>query len=141
MSSIDQPNAARPALNLSALIGRARAILADRSDNRIAQKMAGTVFLVRVGSALLASKQMGALGVKIHVAGRLGGAEMARRETVSFGSVPLSTLRADVDFGYAIARTTYGVIGCKAWVYRGMHPVKERKRPKVGMEVSHGHDA
>jgi small subunit ribosomal protein S3 len=85
--------------------------------------------------------QMGALGVKIHVAGRLGGAEMARRETVSFGSVPLSTLRADVDFGYAIARTTYGVIGCKAWVYRGMHPVKERKRPKVGMEVSHGNDA
>jgi len=87
--------------------------------------------------------QAGAQGVKIHVGGRLGGAEMARRETVVFGSVPLSTLRADLDFGFAIARTTYGVIGCKAWVYRGMLPVKERKRQGVknAAEVTHGNDA
>jgi small subunit ribosomal protein S3 len=87
--------------------------------------------------------QQGALGVKIHISGRLGGAEMARRETVVFGSVPLSTLRADLDFGYAIARTTYGVIGCKAWVYRGMHPLKEKKRSgaKSPAEVTHGNDA
>lgn len=87
--------------------------------------------------------QQGALGVKIHISGRLGGAEMARRETVVFGSVPLSTLRADLDFGYAIARTTYGVIGCKAWVYRGMHPIKEKNRSggKTPAEVTHGDDA
>lgn len=71
--------------------------------------------------------QAGAKGVKIHIAGRLGGAEMSRREQVAFGSVPLSTLRADVDYGFAEARTTYGVIGVKAWVYRGMRPMPEKK--------------
>lgn len=84
--------------------------------------------------------QAGALGVKIHIAGRLGGSEMARREKVAFGSVPLSTLRADVDYGFAEAKTTYGVIGIKVWVYRGMRPVQEKKRVAVA-EVIHGHDA
>lgn len=85
------------------------------------------------------SMQGGAYGVKIMVAGRLGGADMSRTESVVFGSVPLSTLRADVDYGFAQARTTYGVIGVKCWVYRGMRPVKEKKR--VGAEVHHGNDA
>jgi small subunit ribosomal protein S3 len=63
--------------------------------------------------------QAGALGVKMSIAGRLGGAEIARTEKVAMGSVPLSTLDAWVDYGYAIARTPHGVIGVKAWVHRG----------------------
>jgi small subunit ribosomal protein S3 len=61
----------------------------------------------------------GAHGAKVIVAGRLNGAEMARRETVSQGSIPLHTLRADIDFSHALARTTYGVIGVKVWIYKG----------------------
>ena len=63
--------------------------------------------------------KFGALGVKIHCAGRLGGAEMARREWYREGRVPLHTLRADVDYGFAEAKTTYGVIGGKAWIFKG----------------------
>ncbi len=61
----------------------------------------------------------GALGAKVAVAGRLNGAEMARRESVSQGSIPLHTLRADIDYARGLARTTYGVIGVKVWVYKG----------------------
>lgn len=61
----------------------------------------------------------GAQGAKVMVAGRLNGAEMARRETVSQGSIPLHTLRADIDFAHGLARTTYGVIGVKVWIYKG----------------------
>jgi len=68
-----------------------------------------------VGTAL----RMGAQGVKIRCAGRLGGAEMARREWYREGQVPLHTLRADIDYGHALARTTYGVIGVKCWIYKG----------------------
>ena len=58
-------------------------------------------------------------GMKIEVAGRLGGAEIARREWLSKGTLPLHTLRADVDFAKATAKTTYGVIGVKVWIYKG----------------------
>jgi len=61
----------------------------------------------------------GALGAKVMVAGRLNGAEMARRETTSQGSIPLHTIRADIDYAYTVARTTYGVIGVKVWIYKG----------------------
>jgi small subunit ribosomal protein S3 len=61
----------------------------------------------------------GALGAKVIVAGRLNGSEMARREAVSNGSIPLHTLRADIDYGQTVARTTYGIIGVKVWVYKG----------------------
>lgn len=60
------------------------------------------------------------LGARIAVSGRLGGAEMARREEIKRGSIPLQTLRADVDFARARANMTYGVIGIKVWIYRGM---------------------
>jgi small subunit ribosomal protein S3 len=62
----------------------------------------------------------GAKGIRISLSGRLGGAEIARCEKQTVGSVPLTTLQADVDYGYAVAQTTYGTIGCKVWVYRGM---------------------
>jgi small subunit ribosomal protein S3 len=65
--------------------------------------------------------QAGAKGIKICVSGRLGGAEIARQEKATTGSVPLTTLQADVNYGYAIAFTTYGTIGVKVWIYRGMY--------------------
>ena len=68
-----------------------------------------------VGSAL----KFGVKGVRIACSGRLGGAEMARREWYRDGRVPLQTLRADIDYGFAEARTTYGIIGVKVWIYRG----------------------
>ncbi len=65
--------------------------------------------------------QAGAKGIKIQVSGRLGGAEIARQEKVTVGSVPLTTLQADVNYGYAIAFTTYGTIGVKVWIFRGFY--------------------
>ena len=65
------------------------------------------------------SMRLGALGVRIMVAGRLGGAEIARTEQYADGSVPLHTLRADIDYGTAEAETTYGIIGIKVWIYKG----------------------
>ncbi len=62
----------------------------------------------------------GALGVKIQLSGRLGGSEMGRKETQRLGSIPLQTLQANVDYGFAESRTTYGTIGIKVWVYKGM---------------------
>ena len=64
--------------------------------------------------------QAGAKGIKISVSGRLGGAEIARQEKSGMGSVPLTTLQADVNYGYAIAFTTFGTIGVKVWIYRGL---------------------
>jgi small subunit ribosomal protein S3 len=63
--------------------------------------------------------RLGALGVKVHVSGRLNGAEIARSEWYREGRVPLHTLRADIDYGFAEAKTTYGIIGVKVWIYRG----------------------
>src|SRR6476469_9771689 len=65
--------------------------------------------------------QAGAKGIKISVSGRLGGAEIARTEQTVVGSIPLTTLQANVDYGYAPAFTTYGAIGVKCWIYRGMY--------------------
>jgi small subunit ribosomal protein S3 len=63
--------------------------------------------------------RMGALGIRINVSGRLGGAEIARLEWYREGRVPLHTLRADIDFGYGVARTAYGIIGIKVWIFKG----------------------
>ena len=68
-----------------------------------------------------ATMQAGAKGIRIGVSGRLGGAEIARSEKATVGSVPLTTLQADVNYGYAIAFTTYGAIGVKVWIYRGLY--------------------
>ena len=65
--------------------------------------------------------QAGAKGIKISVSGRLGGAEIARQEKSGMGSVPLTTLQANVNYGYAIAYTTFGTIGVKVWIYLGMY--------------------
>jgi len=86
--------------------------VAEQLEKRVAFKRAMKLTVQR-------AMQAGAKGIRINVAGRLGGAEMARREWERRGRVPLHTLRADIDFGTAIARTTYGVIGVKVWIYRG----------------------
>lgn len=65
------------------------------------------------------ARRFGAEGIKVYCSGRLAGAEIARSEWYRDGRVPLHTLRADIDYGYAIARTTYGVIGVKVWIFKG----------------------
>lgn len=69
--------------------------------------------------AVTQSRKAGAKGIKVMCAGRLGGAEMSRTEWYREGRVPLHTLRADVDYGFAEAKTTYGVIGVKVWIFKG----------------------
>jgi len=79
--------------------------------------------------AVTSAMRFGAKGVRIACAGRLGGAEMARREWYREGRVPLHTVRADIDYGLAEARTTYGVIGVKVWIFKGelLQPAPARK--------------
>lgn len=81
----------------------------------------------------------GAKGIKVVVAGRLGGAEMSRRESEKQGRIPLHTLRADIDFGIAEAHTTFGRIGVKVWIYKG-DIMPEPKRPRAEGDFS-GMDA
>lgn len=69
--------------------------------------------------AVSTTMRLGALGIRINAAGRLGGAEMSRREWYREGRVPLHTLRANIDYGIAEAKTTYGVIGVKVWIFKG----------------------
>ena len=69
--------------------------------------------------AMSRTMKQGAKGIKTQVSGRLGGAEIARTEHYSEGTIPLQTLRADIDYGFAEANTTYGIIGVKAWIYKG----------------------
>lgn len=68
-----------------------------------------------------AAMAAGAKGAKVILAGRLGGHEMSRTEELRLGSIPLQTLQANVDYGFAISRTTYGVLGCKVWIYKGLY--------------------
>ncbi len=73
--------------------------------------------------------RLGALGIKVMVSGRLGGAEIARQEWYREGRVPLATLRADIDYGFAQAKTTYGIVGIKVWIFKG--EVIERKHKQT----------
>ena len=79
-------------------------------------------------SCMSRSMKAGALGIKSAVSGRLGGADMARTEFYSEGTIPLQTLRADIDYGFAEADTTYGKVGVKVWIYKGeVLPTKAAK--------------
>ncbi len=104
----------------------------------VAAQLAGRVSFRRaMKKAIATAMRMGAKGIKIRCAGRLGGAEMARIESYNDGSVPLHTLRADVDYGTCTARTTYGAIGVKVWICRGeIFPAdfKEQLRAQVHEE-------
>ncbi|MCK5064907.1 MAG: 30S ribosomal protein S3 [Candidatus Fermentibacteraceae bacterium] len=97
----------------------------DRCDatlvaDKIARQLEGRVSVRRaMRMAIRDAMTDGALGIKVSCAGRLGGAEMSRVNTYHEGRVPLHTLRADIDFSRDIARTTYGIIGVKVWIYHG----------------------
>jgi len=86
--------------------------IATQLEKRIAFRRA-------MRKAVESAQRFGAKGIKVRVSGRLGGREIARAEWYLEGQLPLHTLRADVDYGFAEARTTYGVIGVKVWIYRG----------------------
>ena len=86
----------------------------------IAQQLEGRVSFRRAMKSVIGrTMKSGAKGIKTMVAGRLGGAEIARSESYHEGTIPLQTLRADIDYGVARANTTYGVIGVKVWIYKG----------------------
>ena len=94
----------------------------------IAEQLVGRVSFRRaMKRAVQNAMRAGAKGIKVSCAGRLGGAEMARREWYREGQVPLQTLRADIDYGFYVARTTMGVIGVKVWIYKGMIAEPDRK--------------
>ncbi len=84
-----------------------------------------TAFRRAMRAAVSSAIKVGAIGIKIMVSGRLGGAEIARSEWYLVGKVPLQTLKADIDYGFAEAKTTYGQIGVKVWIYKG-----EKLKPK-----------
>jgi len=86
--------------------------------------------------AMSRAMKLGAKGVKTNVSGRLGGAEIARNEHYHEGTIPLQTLRADVDYGFAEADTTYGKIGVKVWIYKGevLPAVKRERKPEGGVK-------
>jgi small subunit ribosomal protein S3 len=97
--------------------------IAEQLQRRVAFRRA-------MKQAVARTMARGALGVKVQVAGRLGGAEMSRRETEKAGRVPLHTLRADIDYGQTEAHTTFGRIGVKVWIYKG--DVIPERRPAQG---------
>ncbi len=89
------------------------------AENIATQLERRVAFRRAMKKAVQTAMKFGAKGIKVHCGGRLGGAEMARREWYREGRVPLHTLRADVDYGFAEANTTYGVIGVKCWIFKG----------------------
>ena len=89
------------------------------AENIAAQLEKRTAFRRAMKQAIGRSMKMGAKGIKTQVSGRLNGAEIARTEHYHEGTIPLQTLRADIDYGFAEANTTYGRIGVKVWIYRG----------------------
>ncbi len=89
------------------------------AENIALQLVRRVAFRRAMKRAVSSALKFGAKGVRVASAGRLGGAEMARREWYREGRVPLHTLRADIDYGTALARTTYGIIGVKTWIFKG----------------------
>ena len=98
--------------------------VAQQLENRIAFRRA-------MRGAMQRAMRAGAKGIKIQVAGRLNGADMSRAESYSDGTVPLHTLRADIDYSWDEARTTYGALGIKTWIYRG-EVLPEKKNDSKG---------
>ena len=99
--------------------------IALQLENRISFRRA-------MKSTMQRTMRAGAKGIKTSVSGRLGGADIARKETYSEGTIPIQTLRADIDYGFAEADTTYGKVGVKAWIYKG--EVLPKKAKKEGSD-------
>lgn len=106
-----------PDLNAQLVAASIAAQLEKRASFRRAMKMA-------IGRAM----KLGAKGIKIQISGRVGGAEIARKESYHEGTIPLQTLRADIDYGFEEAKTTYGRIGVKVWIYSG-EVLHDNRRP------------
>ena len=102
--------------------------IAQQLERRIAFRRA-------MKQAVGRTMRLGAKGIKIACSGRLGGAEIARKESYREGSIPLHTLRADIDYGTAEAHTTYGRIGIKVWIFKG-EVLPERKQAKTAADGS-----
>ena len=108
--------------------------IAQQLENRVSFRRA-------MKSAMNRTMKTGALGVKSSCAGRLGGADIARTETYSDGTIPLQTLRADIDYGFAEADTTYGKVGVKVWIYKGeILPKKKNEQAVAASDESKGGD-
>ena len=105
----------------------------DRDAQLVAENIAGQLenrvsFRRAMKSTMSRTMKAGAKGIKASVSGRLGGADMARTEFYSEGTIPLQTLRADIDYGFAEANTTYGKVGVKVWIYKGeVLPTKNKE--------------
>ena len=107
----------------------------DVNAQLVAENVAGQLerrisFRRAMKQCMQRTMKAGALGIKIAVSGRLGGADMARTEFYKDGTVPLQTLRADIDYGFAEANTTYGKVGVKVWIYKG-EILPQKKEVKV----------
>lgn len=104
------------------------------AENIAAQLEKRISFRRAMKQAIGRAMKMNAKGIKVAVSGRLGGAEIARKEHYHEGTIPLQTLRADIDYGFAEAKTTYGRIGVKVWVYKGEILPEVKKTSREGGE-------
>ena len=113
-------------------------LIADSIAQQLERRVA---FRRAMKRAVQSAMRLGAQGIRINCSGRLGGAEIARMEWYREGRVPLHTLRADVDFAYGTAKTTYGVCGVKVWVFKGeilaRDPMAQERRVSEGQPASH----
>ncbi len=107
--------------------------IAQQLENRISFRRA-------MKSAMQRTLKNGAKGIKASVSGRLGGADIARREFYSEGTIPLQTLRADIDYGFAEANTTYGKVGVKVWIYKGEILPSKNKQTAAPAAAKEGRD-
>lgn len=109
--------------------------IAEQLENRVSFRRA-------MKSCMSRSMKTGILGIKTSCSGRLGGADMARTESYNEGTIPLQTLRADIDYGFAEADTTYGKVGVKVWIYKGeILPQKKNRPEKVKKEATNNVNA
>jgi small subunit ribosomal protein S3 len=107
--------------------------------NNIARQLEGKISYRRaIKMAIASTMRMGAEGIKVTVSGRLGGAEIARDETIKEGRIPLHTLRADIDYALAEAHTKYGRMGVKVWISNGLVYGKRDLSPNIGMKAKGG---
>ena len=109
----------------------------DLNAQLVAESIAGQLerrisFRRAMKQAIGRTMRLGAKGIKTQVSGRIGGAEIARSESYHEGTIPLQTIRADIDYGFAEANTTYGKIGVKVWIYKGEVLHESRKSKKEG---------
>jgi small subunit ribosomal protein S3 len=116
-------------------------LVADSIAQQLERRVA---FRRAMKRAVQSAMRLGAQGIRINCSGRLGGAEIARMEWYREGRVPLHTLRADIDFGYGTAKTTYGVCGVKVWVFKGEilahDPMAQEKRAVEGQGPAPSHE-